>query len=439
MAFPPMHFDTHDLPLSTASAQAAEHYRNAVRLILAAWPGGDAELDLAIAADPDFALAHAARARVHALSAQPRQAHERVAAARSLAARNGSEREQSHIEVLHLAFSGRSPEALSAALAHADRWPRDVLVLAMPLGAFGLFAFSGMPDHDQARVDLCARHAGCFAADDWWFQTSQGWALAENGEVARGRAMIERAFELHRANANTVHALAHAMFEGGAGEDAEALITGWLPSYDRAGVLHGHLAWHAALVALERGDAATALGIYETEVRPGVSRGLPINIVSDGASFLWRLDLYGHGAPQAGWEQIASYAREAYPRPGHAFVDTHLALIEAATDSRKALDRRIAALESGQGGVALAAVVPAIGRAARAFADADYDACVRTLEPVADAVVRIGGSGAQREVIEDTLLVALIRAGQTAKAHDLLERRLHRRPSPRDAAWLAAL
>ncbi|CAN7296613.1 tetratricopeptide repeat protein [Phenylobacterium sp. LjRoot164] len=434
-----MQLDTHDLPLSTGSAEAAERYRNGVRLILATWPGADVELDLAIAADPDFAMAHAARARVHALSAQPRQAHERVAAARSLAARNGTEREQSHIEVLNLAFSGRSAEALSAALAHAERWPRDVLVLAMPLGAFGLFAFSGMADHDQARVDLCARHAGHFADDDWWFLTSHGWSLAENGAVARGRAMIERAFALHSANANTVHALAHAMFEGGAGDEAEAMITGWLPSYDRAGVLHGHLAWHAALVALERGDAATALGIYEAQVRPGVSQGLPINIVSDVASFLWRLDLYGHGAPQAGWDQIASYARDAFPRPGHAFVDAHLALIEAATDGRKALDRRIASLEAGQGGVALAEVVPAIGRAASAFAQADYDACIRTLEPVAAAVVRIGGSGAQREVIEDTLLVALMRAGATQKAQALLERRLHRRPSPRDAAWLAAL
>jgi hypothetical protein len=434
-----MHFDTHDLPLSTNSAEAAERYRNGVRLILAAWPGADAEIDLAIAADPDFALAHAARARVHALSAQPQQAHERVAAARSLVAQNGSERERSHVEVLNLAFSGRSDEALSAALAHADRWPRDVLVLAMPLGAFGLFAFSGMADHDQARVDLCARHAARFAADDWWFQTSHGWALAENGEVARGRAMIERAFALHRANANTVHALAHAMFEGGAGDEAQTLIADWLPSYERTGVLHGHLAWHAALIALEQGDAATALGIYEAQVRPGVSHGLPINIVSDAASFLWRLDLYGHGAPQDGWNQVADYARQAFPRPGHAFVDAHLALIEAATAGRASLDRRISSLEAGKGGLALAHVVPAIGRAALAFADDDYDGCVRMLEPVADAVVRIGGSGAQREVIEDTLLVALMRAGATEKAQVLLERRLHRRPSPRDEAWLAGL
>ena len=364
---------------------------------------------------------------------------EQVAAARALVAKSGTERERSHVEVLELAFTGRSAEALSAALAHADRWPRDVLVLSMPLGAFGLFAFSGMAEHDQARVDLCARHAAHFADDDWWFLTSHGWALAENGEVARGREMIERALALRSANANAVHALAHAMFEGGDGEAAQALIAGWLPSYDRAGVLHGHLAWHAALVALEQGDAAAALRIYEDQVRPGVSQGLPINVVSDAASFLWRLDLYGHGAPQAGWEQVAGYARQAFPKPGHAFVDAHLALIEAATAGREALDRRIATLEADPRGVALAEVVPAIGRAAQAFADADYEACVRTLEPVAGAVVRIGGSGAQRQVIEDTLLVALMRAGAAGKAQALLERRLHRRPSPRDAAWLAGL
>jgi hypothetical protein len=49
------------------------------------------------------------------------------------------------------------------------------------------------------------------------------------------------------------------------------------------------------------------------------------------------------------------------------------------------------------------------------------------------------GSGAQREVVEDTLLVALMRSGHAEKARNLLDRRLHRRPSPRDAAWRVQL
>ena len=61
------------------------------------------------------------------------------------------------------------------------------------------------------------------------------------------------------------------------------------------------------------------------------------------------------------------------------------------------------------------------------------------LEPLAAAAVRISGSGAQREIVQDTLLVALMRSGQAEKALALLDSRLHRRPSPRDAAWHAGL
>lgn len=433
--------DAHDLPLSTSSAQAAESYRAGVALMLSGWPGAAENLDAAAAADPDFALAHAARARLHATRAEAAAARACIARASEAAALRADERERSHVETLALAVGGRVRAALDAALAHVERWPRDAIVFSLPLGAFGLFAFSGMADHDQARVDLCERHAAAYAPDDWWFLAYRGWSLVENGAAGPGRALLERSYAARRANANAVHALAHAMFEAGAGAEAQALIDDWLPDYDRSGVLHGHIAWHAALVALEDGDAEAALALYGAHVRPQASQGVPINIVSDGASFLWRMDLYGHAAPAARWREIADYAEQAFPKPGHSFLDPHLALIEAATGDHAALDRRLAALEAldAQGGLAAGPVVAAIVRAARAFGVGDYARCAQTLEPFAGDVVRIGGSGAQREVIEDTLLVALMRSGETGKARALLDRRLHRRPSSRDSRWRASL
>ena len=377
------------------------------------------------------------RARLHAIRAEPAAARARIAAAAEAVARHGTAREQRHVHILSLAINGQPAEALKRAQAHADAWPRDVLVLSLPLGAFGLLAFSGMADHDQARVDLCERHARHFDADDWWFLTYRGWAHAENGGVGFGRALAQRAYDLRNANANAVHALSHAMFEGGAGEDAEALIAGWLPGYARTGPLHGHIAWHAALAALERGDADQALATYAEHVQPSVSAGMPINVVSDAASLLWRLQAYGHAVPKGLWDAAAAYAGPAFPQAGFPFADVHMALLSAATGDKAAVEQRVAALMGlvEAGTLAAGPVVPAVCRAALAFAEADYANCARILEPVAAEVARIGGSGAQREIVEDTLLLALMRSGEAAKARALLDRRLHRRPSPRDARW----
>jgi hypothetical protein len=76
-----------------------------------------------------------------------------------------------------------------------------------------------------------------------------------------------------------------------------------------------------------------------------------------------------------------------------------------------------------------------ICRGMRAFAEGDNAAAIRLLEPAMADVVRIGGSHAQRELWEDTLIVAYLRGGHAEKAAGLISARLERRPSARDQAW----
>ncbi len=231
------HEDRYGLPLSTTSPEAAAAYREGVDLVLAAWTGAAEAFEQAIAADPDFALAHIARARIHTFYQQGDVARKKATLARELVARNGSEREKRHVETLALAIEGQLPAALASTLEHLEAFPRDAIVMSLPMGAFGLFAFSGMADHDQARVDLCGRYAHHYG-DDWWYLYNHGWALVENNDLARGRAMIARAFAIREANANAVHGLLHAMFEDGSFDEGDALVgvglesTGsdWAPS-----------------------------------------------------------------------------------------------------------------------------------------------------------------------------------------------------------------
>src|SRR5579871_4079422 len=307
------HEDRYGLALSTNSSDAAAAYRDGVDLMLSAWPGAAEAFDRAIAADGEFALARVARARMHTIYQQSEAARKQAARARDAVARRGTEREKGHIETLELAAGGNLPAALASALKHLESFPRDAVVMSLPLGAFGLFAFSGMADHDQARQDLCARYASHYG-EDWWFLTNYGWAMTENGEVAKGRAMTERAFELRRNNAHCAHALLHAMFEDGSIAEADALVEQWIGGYDRAGLLHPHIRWHQALGALDVGDIDKVRAIYADVLHPAISAAPPLNVMSDCASLLWRLTAHGHTVPRQFWDDTDAYARRWFPR-----------------------------------------------------------------------------------------------------------------------------
>ena len=315
--------DRYGLPLSTPSEPAAAAYREGVDLMLSTWPGAIPAFDAAIAADPGFALPYAASARAYATLVQMDAARARIAEAQTRVAARGTERERSHVAIVAQALGGQSAQALTGALAHLEAWPRDAVIFSMPLGAFGLLAFSGRADHNQARVDLCERHARHYG-DDWWFLTYRGWAHTENGDPATGLAMTQRAFEQRRNNANALHALSHGLFEEGATDAAAALIDDWLPGYDRQGLLYGHIHWHQALLALEHDDPARALAIFTQALHPAVTTAFPLNAMTDCASLLWRLHLDGYPVPRDLWDVTAAYGERYFAKAGGAFADVQM-------------------------------------------------------------------------------------------------------------------
>jgi hypothetical protein len=64
-----------------------------------------------------------------------------------------------------------------------------------------------------------------------------------------------------------------------------------------------------------------------------------------------------------------------------------------------------------------------------AFAEGRYEDVIRALAPIIEQFVRVGGSWAQRDLFEHTLLAAYLRAGRGGDARALLARRVDRQPS----------
>ena len=107
-----------------------------------------------------------------------------------------------------------------------------------------------------------------------------------------------------------------------------------------------------------------------------------------------------------------------------------------ATGRDDAARRTIAALETQAGeDNSSSRIIRDVGlpvaRAIRAFGEEDYESCFDTLLDVRKRAAAFGGSNAQRDVLNLTLIEAAIRAGNTGAATALVnERRAEKEESP---------
>jgi hypothetical protein len=434
-----MRQDRYGLPTTAGSDSALTAYDRAVELHLSANAGDEAAFRQAIAADPGFALAHIGLARSQYLFARIAEARENAKrAAECAAAATG--REKSHVRAIDLAIAGNLPGALDAVRAHVAQWPRDAMVLSQALGVYGLIGFSGSKEHHEeqrALLDSLAPQWG----EDWWFLGYWGWSHAETGEAKRGGELVDRSLALYPRNAHGAHARCHAHIECGQPDKGYAFVKDWLPPYDPASLMHCHLSWHAALFELDLGKPEAAFARYLAAVRPSASKCAPMPTLADSASFLWRCSLRGAGPKPLPWGEVAEYAQQCFPKARLAFADLHAAMAAAAMGDRAALERRVEELEAllRDGKLPQGAAVPLLCRMLGAFARGDDAEALRCYAMARGDLKRCAGSHAQREVFEDTALAAALRAKRRDTARELLEARLKRRPSARDAAAMGTL
>jgi tetratricopeptide (TPR) repeat protein len=218
--------DRYELPLSTASTAARDAYLQGCEAKLTMYPGAIEGFDRAIAADPRFALAHAARVHVLLERGDTAAARASMATANSFSA-GLSAREVSHIAFFGMLVAGDAEAALAALPTHLNAWPRDVLVLATAAFTNGLIGSSGRAGQKRALLSLLDRLAPIYG-DDWWFTAHHGMALSENGQLDAARPVIDRSFAQHPNNPWAAHARAHHCYEEGDANAARAFLASWL-------------------------------------------------------------------------------------------------------------------------------------------------------------------------------------------------------------------
>jgi tetratricopeptide (TPR) repeat protein len=418
-----MFADRYDLPLSTTSADARDAYVQGCDLLMTLYPGALEAFERAIAADPGFALAHSGKAQVLLREGNVAPARSALAAAKDVAAGLPA-REASHLAFLDLMFAGRTEKAIAALHAHLAAWPRDVLVLSTAANPNGLIGASGRigQKHDiAALLDSLAPHYG----DDPWFLAHHAMALSEDGQIAAARPKIERSVAMKPDNAHATHTFAHVCYEGGDPDAGRAYIGPWLASYPREGFFHGHVSWHLSLFELQAGHWDEAQRLYRDAITLDRHSGGPQQLVSDGAAFLWRSELAGHPRDPAAWDAMYDYANRALPQPGSGLADLHVLLALAVKGDDGALEARVGRMEAmaREERYPSGSYLPSLSRGLLAFERGDFGAAIDALAPLAGQNERIGGSRAQHDLIEFTLLKAYLDAGRLDEAQRLLRTR----------------
>jgi hypothetical protein len=382
----------------------------------------------AVAIDDNFAAAHAAGALLALLEGRVSDARAAVIRAQRAAAQ-ASRREQQHVAAVVATVEG-TPNRVRLIDEHLAEFPRDALLVNERVRAI---AVSGHAVREQHRVSFLESLASGYA-DDWWFDSTLAFAYHEVDRFDESRRLSERSLVRCPTNAGASHSYAHVFFETADNEGGSRFLRDWMEHYDRRAGLRTHLAWHLALFELQRGDQQAAHDLLITEILGGANGGLAL---VDGASLLWRLDLEGGARRGNEWKALA-LAADLVGESGTGFSEVHAAMAYASCDDEGALRAivdRLDVMERQGHAVSSAVAVPMV-RAIAAVAGHDYATAITLLKPIESDLHRIGGSRAQWEIFEETMIACYLHLRRYEDALRLVRRRLQRRSAPRDLRWM---
>ncbi len=445
-----MHPDIRGNPCSSAHAAARDAAEQALWRMMSFYEPPLADLDAAMAADPAWALPHVMKAGFLLSLTEPAlltEADAHLSHARALA-NDATPREKAHLEATQAVLEGRWHQACRI-------W--DTLLVEHPRDALALQWAQLWDFYRGDAVGLRQRPAR--ALPEWdesdplyaYVLSLYAFGLEESNLYPQAEEAGRRSLALNARVPWAVHAVAHVMEMQGRFEEGAAWLRQHQPAWAEGNGFACHLWWHKALFRLEAMDTVGVLRLVDTHIS-GDALQITLNRV-DAASMLWRLHLLGEDvsahcqALLAGWPQGDDVVG---PYAGHyAFNDVHLALAcIAAGDVARAeawlarcAERALMPTDAGRTNHLMAREVglPLI-RGLVALAHGDADGAVDLIAPVRAQAARFGGSHAQRDLIDQTLLAAAADGGRRSLGRALINERTMAKPvTPLTRHWIERL
>jgi hypothetical protein len=327
------------------------------------------------------------------------------------------------------------------------RWPADLLALAI---GHQLDFFLGdarnlrdRPGRSLPELDPSHPHRA-------FVRGMQAFGLEESGHYDQSEHAGLEAVTVNRDDVWAIHAVVHTYEMQGRVDDGLRFLLTRTDDWGSGNLFTVHNWWHLGLYHLEAGSIPEALAIYDGQIHHAASLGVPIEML-DASALLWRLHLEGHPVGDR-WAVLAdAWASRLQHEPWYAFNDLHgvMAMVGAGrTAEARAAIARLEAYARVPGDGTNVMMTAEIGlpasRAVLAWSEGRHDDVVRELEPIRFVLNHFGGSHAQRDALQRTLVDSALRSGELSLARVLIAERLSLRESSvygwnQRARWLRAM
>jgi len=433
-------------PCGSAEAAARNAVEQALWRMMSFYDIPIADLDAASAADPGWALPHVMKAGFLLSLTEPAllpEAAGHLEAARPLIERAPA-RERGHFEAVQQVLDGRWHAACRTWDALLVEHPRDALALQwVQLWDFYRGDSAGLrlrPARVLPQWDEADPLYACVLA-------LYAFGLEECNLYPQAEEAGRRALAANPRVPWAVHAVAHVMEMQGRFEEGAAWLRQHQPHWAEGNGFAGHLWWHKALFRLEALDATGVMRLVDTHLS-GAALQITLQRV-DAAAMLWRLHLLGHDMSAACRALLEGWSGDESSAGYYAFNDVHRVLAQLGAGELARAEAWVArcaarALDAAEARRSNHAMAREVGlplmRALLSFGQGDFDAAADALYPVRALAQRFGGSHAQRDLIDQTLLAAAARGQRRALGRALINERLMAKPlTPLTRHWMQSL
>jgi tetratricopeptide (TPR) repeat protein len=438
--------DVRGNPVGTSSAAALAAAEKALWRMMSFYDAPLNDLDSAIAEDPHWLLPRVMKAGFLLSLTEPSQLPEarRLLDEAAALEADAPARERAHLAATQQVLEGRWLQA-------GQTW--DELLLEHPRDALAL-QWSQLWDFYRGdATNLRLRPARVLPE---WDESDPlhpfvlglyAFGLEECNLYPQAEEVGRRALAGPECVPWAVHAVAHVMEMQGRFEDGAAWLRQHQPQWSEGNGFAGHLWWHLGLFRLEGLDETGVLRLVDAHL---ADEALQITLQRiDAASMLWRLQLLGAEVGPRFQALVEGWPLADDEAGYYAFNDLHVLLALVGAGDLQRADRWLArcaerAMQPEDARRSNHVMAREVGlplmRGLLAHARGEHEAAAQTLYPVRRIAQRFGGSHAQRDLIDQTLLASCAAGGLHTLGRALINERLMAKPAtPLTRHWAERL